>query len=245
MRKALYLLLILALVVAGGVFAHAPAAARAETYEEYDGCPEVDAADGTYPVAIMPPIAVFYAGDTIELSAEPLPPAAPLGASLNGYFSPTIYLKVGGVEVDTAPLPGTLTYTFSEDTKLDSSPAVEWGVRLPYLAPQLIPGISADWTTSCASVPPAGCDVLMKIPSTAVVGAFVANAPLYFEPGEFVQPYTEIAAGSTAWVLGKDASGEYYKIIWVCDYLWVPVNTLGPNYDVVWNGTPLPQDVVE
>ena len=85
----------------------------------------------------------------------------------------------------------------------------------------------------------------MKIPSTAVVGAFVANAPLYFEPGEFVQPYTEIAAGSTAWVLGKDASGEYYKIIWVCDYLWVPVNTLGPNYDAVWNGTPLPQDVVE
>ncbi len=243
MRKLFYLLLMVVLVMASSLIAHSPAAACVKA-TEYEGCPVVDAADGHYAVATLPPIAVFRAGDTIELSAEPLSPAAPLGASLEDCFSPTIYLKVGGVEVDTAPLPGTLTYTFSEDTKLDGFPAVEWGVRLPHLAPQLVEML-ADWTASCASAPPAGCDVLMKIPSAAVVGAFVTNAPLYFEPGGLVQPYTEIAAGSTAWVLGQDASGAYYKIIWVCDYLWVPVSTLGPNYDALWNGTPLPAEVVE
>ncbi len=246
MRKPLYLFLIVVFVMAGGAIAHSPAAARVvEIPEEYDGCPVVDGADGEYAVALMPPIAVFYAGDTIELSAEPLPPLAPQGPSLNGYPSPTIYLKVGGVEVDTAPLPGTLTYSFSEDTKLDGYPAVEWGVRYPLVAPQLLSGIPADWTTSCSSVPPAGCDVLMNIPSTAVVGAFVANAPLYWEPDQLVQPYTEIAAGNTAWVLGVDESGEFYKIIWVCNLVWVPVGTMGPNYDAVWNGTPLPVGVVE
>jgi hypothetical protein len=243
MKKSFYLLLTVVLMVAGGLIAHSPAAARPA--EVYDGCPAVDGADGLYPAFMLPPIALFYAGDTIEVSAEPLPPAAPLGASLAAYFSPTIYLKVGGVEVDTAPLPGTLTYTFAEDTTLEDYPAVEWGVRLPLLAEAQLAAMYANWTASCSSAPPAGCDVLMKIPSTAVVGAFVANAPLYFEPGEFVQPYMEIAAGSTAWVLGTDKSGQYHKIIWVCDLVWVPAGTMGPNYDAVWNGAPLPTDVVE
>ena len=241
MRKSFYLLLMVVLVVAGGMIAHSPAAARPA--EVYDGCPAVDGADGMYPAIMFPPIAVFYAGDTIEISAGPLPPLAPLGASPAAYFSPTIYLNVGGVEVDTAPLPGMLTYTFTEDTRLEGYPAVEWGVRLPPAAPQLVL-IYVNWTASCSDAPP-GCAVLMKIPSTAVVGAFVANAPLYWEPGEFVQPYMEIAAGSTAWVLGVDESGKYHKIIWVCDLVWVPVGTMGPNYDAVWNGAPLPTDVVE
>ena len=91
----------------------------------------------------------------------------------------------------------------------------------------------------------AGCDVLMPIPATAVGGTFVADAPVYWEPGELTSPLVTIKAGNTARVLGLDASGQYYKIIWVCDFLWVPKATLGPNYDAVWNGAPLPTGVVE
>lgn len=89
-----------------------------------------------------------------------------------------------------------------------------------------------------------GCD-MQPIPATAVGGSFVADAPLYYMPGDLVEPATSIAAGNTAWVLGKDASGQYYKILWSCDQLWVPVSSMGPNYDAVWNGTPLPTGVVE
>lgn len=88
-----------------------------------------------------------------------------------------------------------------------------------------------------------GCDVLMNITTTAVSGAFVADSPTYWKPGERADAV--ISAGNTAWVLGVDSSGQYYKIIWVCDYLWVPVSSMGPNYDDVWNGTPLPIEVVE
>ncbi len=89
-----------------------------------------------------------------------------------------------------------------------------------------------------------GCDMLIAIPSTAVVGAFVADAEVYWAPGKLVEPDTTITAGNTAWVLGVDETGAYYKIVWVCQYLWVPVSTMGPNFDKVWNGTPLPTGVV-
>jgi len=90
-----------------------------------------------------------------------------------------------------------------------------------------------------------GCDVLMPIPSTAVVGSFVADAPVYWKPGDLTNPLVTIKAGNTAWVLGQDASGQYYKIVWVCDLVWVPKASLGPNYDAIWNGKPLPTEVVQ
>ena len=54
-----------------------------------------------------------------------------------------------------------------------------------------------------------------------------------------------IKAGNSARVIGLDASGQYYEIIWVCGYVWVPKATMGPNYDAVWNGAPLPVGVVD
>ena len=90
-----------------------------------------------------------------------------------------------------------------------------------------------------------GCDVLMPIPATAVGGTFVADAPAYWAPGKLTNPLVTIKAGNSARVLGLDASGEYYKIIWVCNFLWVPKATLGPNYDAVWHGAPLPTGVVQ
>lgn len=91
----------------------------------------------------------------------------------------------------------------------------------------------------------AGCDVNIPIPNGSVVGAFTADAPTYWSPGNQTDPLITIGEGNTAWVLGMDSTGQYYKIVWVCDYLWVPVGTMGPNYDDVWNGTPLPTSVVE
>ncbi|MCZ7540415.1 MAG: hypothetical protein M5U29_10980 [Anaerolineae bacterium] len=89
-----------------------------------------------------------------------------------------------------------------------------------------------------------GCDVLMPIPKTAVGGTFVADAPVYWAPGKQTSPLVTIKAGNSARVIGLDSTGEYYQIIWVCDFVWVPRATLGPNYDAVWNGAPLPTAVV-
>ena len=85
-----------------------------------------------------------------------------------------------------------------------------------------------------------GCDVLAPLPKTAVVASFVQTEPLYSAPGVLDEPALSIEAGKTAWAIGPDASGKYYKILWVCDFLWVPASALGPNYDNVWQGTPLP-----
>lgn len=92
-----------------------------------------------------------------------------------------------------------------------------------------------------AAVP--GCD-LLALPTGSVVGAFVADAPAYSAPGVLVTPAATFTAGKTAWVLGQDASGQYYKIAWSCNYLWVPKASMGPNFDKVWNGAPLPTQVV-
>jgi hypothetical protein len=88
--------------------------------------------------------------------------------------------------------------------------------------------------------PQPGCDTLLAIPSTAVVGLFVADAPVYWEPGKSTHPLVTIKAGNTAWVIQLDGSGRYYEIIWSCDYVWVPALTLAPNPDQVWKSRPLP-----
>lgn len=98
--------------------------------------------------------------------------------------------------------------------------------------------------SGCDIVAAVGCQAMMDMPSTAVVGAFVAETRAYWTPGALIEPEVVFEAGKTAWVLGVDETGEYYKIVWGCSYLWVPVSSMGPNYDEVWNGTPLPTDVV-
>ncbi|NDJ77706.1 MAG: hypothetical protein GYB65_15750 [Chloroflexi bacterium] len=90
-----------------------------------------------------------------------------------------------------------------------------------------------------------GCDLGMLLTPNATGGSFVANAETYWMPGEPTAPLVTIEAGNTAWVLGMDDTGAYYKIIWECQYLWVPVGSMGPNFDEVWNGAPLPTDVVD
>jgi hypothetical protein len=98
------------------------------------------------------------------------------------------------------------------------------------------------WSCSGETVP--GCDTALPITSTSVVGAFTQTTPADWAPGKLTNPLVTIEAGKTAWVLGLDSTKAFYKIIWVCDLLWVPVNTLGPNYDAIWNGKPLPTGIV-
>jgi hypothetical protein len=88
-----------------------------------------------------------------------------------------------------------------------------------------------------------GCS--LPIPATAVVGQFLDNTTTYWQPGYMTSPPVVIEVGKTAWTLGVDATGAFRKIIWACQYLWVPEGSMGPNYDDVWHGTPLPMDVVE
>lgn len=90
-----------------------------------------------------------------------------------------------------------------------------------------------------------GCDMAFSIPADGAVGTFVVNAEAYWAPGNLTDPLVTLAAGKTAWVLGVDASGEYYKIAWSCSALWVKTSTMGPNYDAVWQGHPLPTTVVQ
>lgn len=90
-----------------------------------------------------------------------------------------------------------------------------------------------------------GCDLLMPIPSTAVMGQFVADAPLYWTPGQLVSPYTAVVQGKTYLVIGQDASGKYRQIVLQCQFLWVPFHTVGPDPEPLWNSKPLPATIVE
>jgi hypothetical protein len=116
----------------------------------------------------------------------------------------------------------------------------------PAAAPQqqggrLVASDEISWTCGGSSGP--GCG--LPIPEGSVVGAFVSSAPVFWEPGKEAVPPLTIEASKTAWVLGVDATLAYYKIIWACQYLWVPVGTMGPNNDTLWNGKALPVTVVK
>ena len=232
MKRLLCFLLVVAFVMAGGAFVHSPAAARDVLPEEYDACPVADGADGTYTTVQFVPTAVFYAGIRLRISLSRRNPGGDL------------FIPVASIcKTLAASRCSTARHELHFHRRHDvGTSALSGIVSLSSGRAEFV--VIADWPVSCSNSL-AGCDALMNIPSTAVIGAFVADAALYWEPGQLVQPHTGIAAGNTAWVLGKDASGEYYKIIWVCDLLWVPVSTMGPNYDAVWNGTPLPADVVD
>jgi hypothetical protein len=93
--------------------------------------------------------------------------------------------------------------------------------------------------------PVPGCDLGMTLTANAAVGAFVADTDVFWGPDTDATTGITMPAGKTAWVLGMDASGGFYKFVWSCTYLWAPVGALGPNFDDVWNGTPLPATVVE
>lgn len=89
-----------------------------------------------------------------------------------------------------------------------------------------------------------GCDVSM-VPAGSVMGLVLRDVSTSWTPGQLTQPLVVLPAGKTAWVVGVDETGEYYKVVWGCSYLWVDVDAMGPNPDNLWKSTPLPQRIVK
>jgi len=147
-------------------------------------------------------------------------------------------------QTQMAVTPGQLlTYTYTFTTIGDLAPGVAVivlanGTEIFFLDPYT----DIDETCTPGAVVEPGC--ALGVPARSVVGMFTATTPTYYAPGKLTSPVVSIAAGKTAWVIGLDASSQYYKIFWACGYLWAPVNTLGPNPDKVWNNTPLPTRTV-
>lgn len=148
-----------------------------------------------------------------------------------------------GMQTQSFPIPSPVTVIF---TLRDSSMAAIYQTTLSLdcvggtysVISAGVPGAS----TGASAVP--GPD-MVPIPSGAVVGAVVSDTVAYFAPQADAATQIVIEAGKTLWVYGLDASGAYYKVMLAGRLFWLPASTLGPNYDSVWNGTPLPTTVVD
>ena len=80
--------------------------------------------------------------------------------------------------------------------------------------------------------------------SDSVQGSFVANTQLLGMPDASSGINVVMQIGKTVWVHGVDATGSFFKISVGGAFAWVPVSSLQPNYDEVWNGAPLVVPVV-
>jgi hypothetical protein len=98
-------------------------------------------------------------------------------------------------------------------------------------------------TPVVVATPKPGCDVTVYMPSTAVNGLFLDNAPVYWSPGNLASPLVIIEAGKTYRVDGLDASGVYRKVLISCTWAWVQADKVGPDPSAPWYGKPLPNHV--
>jgi hypothetical protein len=248
--KIVRLVLVVAVLAASGFFVAGRAPVQAQTPElpdpPYDcGTLNLPNWDTTSHAGGTTQPFEFKAGDTIKVVAS-LPPGQ---EPQPGEY--VIELLLESVPVKSAPLPGQITHTFTSDTTVSAGmPSVGWHTTSISTAPPQL----ATWQVSCSpapaqqetsSEPVPGCDLGMTLTADAAVGAFVADTDVYWGPDANATTGISMPAGKTAWVLGVDESGGFYKFVWSCTYLWAPVSALGPNHDAVWNGTPLPATVVE
>ncbi len=99
-----------------------------------------------------------------------------------------------------------------------------------------------DVANSCAAAF-AGSLPCIAIPDGSVVGQLISPTEVFWAPGK-ISPDVSLSPTPDEqkfWVIGEDDSGQYYKIILSCQYVWVPVGTMAPAFDdPVWQGTPLP-----
>ncbi len=102
--------------------------------------------------------------------------------------------------------------------------------------------ISSDDPVTTGKIGP-GPD-MVPIPAEAVGGTFVANTPLYFAPDESSASMYMMKAGQSLWVLGINAEGTFYQVLLSGQKYWIPADSIGPTYDAVWRGAPLPITVI-
>jgi hypothetical protein len=173
-----------------------------------------------------------------------------------GFTGQTIWWQSSGPRDQCgAWIPGT--YVFSANVTINSCSGAPWSLPWNILGdtwgatPHEVSGTysSVNCTTGTpvieTAAPVAGCDAFVALPSTAVVGQFVANAEVYWAPNQLTNPVVTIVAGKNYWVDGLDESGVYRKVLLGCQWLWVKAGTVGPNPESPWNGTPLPAHKVE
>jgi hypothetical protein len=182
----------------------------------------------------------FWAGETVEVTLIPSS-----GLTWNSITWGLLGTSISVTGYDY------VTYTFTADvtSNISFSLAFDYtGAPTPGWQLECAAASDDESDTTTEPIDPAepvpGCD-MAALPDTAVVGAFVSDAALYYAPTEGASTEEVMSVGKTAWVFGTDESGAFYKIMWGCTDLWVPVAAMGPNFDDVWNGTPLPVTVAE
>ncbi len=138
-------------------------------------------------------------------------------------------------------------YAYIGQTPYNSTNTIEWFVAYVCDTQQIVSSCYGSYGScpqSAAGIGLPGPD-LVPLPVGSVVGAFVSDTPLYFAPQLDALTGKSIQAGKTLWVTGMSADHMFYQVVLAADFLWVPVNTIGPNFDAVWNGTPLPTSIVQ
>lgn len=159
----------------------------------------------------------------------------------------------GQFEATASPQQFTTTYTIQAPvgqaavgydyrviapSQADSGPSLFDEMEIP---PDVIEECQAQSGSACT----------MSLPAGSVVGSMAKSSIVYWAPDLSKEIKPQLILGTddtnkTWWVLGQDASHEFYKIAIVCGvYVWVPVDVMGPNYDEVWHGAPLPDRVVK
>ncbi len=127
-------------------------------------------------------------------------------------------------------VPWTLPYTVGGDTAGGDDPPINGSVVVNAVG-------------NCVVTAVGGND-MVDLPDTAVVGKFVDYTPLYYLPAEGATSDYAMEPGQSLYVYGVDATGKFYKVLMSGQFFWVPVEKMGPNFDDVWNGKPLPTIVV-
>ncbi len=217
-----------------GGMVHVLVQATCSSGEEVDyTCTQIATVSG-YPEGGSVP-ATIQAGTTLTLVAQQADPTCPVEGNIH-------VGDCGGPLLSQARGTGTAQVTVA----IDAAGTYEFCIG------GLPPGSEACYESlvtltayeSCARPPISFAVCPLPVPDTAVMGTFVSDALLHYAPGKLIAPQSSLSAGQSAYVLGIDSTGEYYKIIWVCQHLWVPVDAVGPTYGDVWNGQPLPTNTV-
>lgn len=112
-----------------------------------------------------------------------------------------------------------------------------------FTCPALGAGTAVVSNTAVTTTGGTGPD-MVALPDGSVVGTFTTTTELYYAPNTDAATDTVMEIGKSLWVTGMDASGQFYQVVLSGKFLWVPVGTIGPTYDDVWNGAPLPTTMV-
>ena len=159
-----------------------------------------------------------------------MPPSPGFSVPYGTHFTVSVTTYYGQAQTGGISYESVLVYACGSNTLVSLTNTDDPPVESGDLAPE--------------SVPVAGPD-MVYIPETAVVGTFTANTALYFDANAECASAHQMSEGQTLWVLGINEAGTFYQVLLSGQTYWVPVNNIGPNYDNVWHGTPLPTVIVD